>query len=285
MRTRMSVASHALGTLAVVTLAVAAAAGRAERTPPLHAVASFAWPEGVVAAVSLTFDDARESQLETGVPLFAEYKTRVTFYLTADSVAERGSEWKRAAAAGHELGNHTMVHPCSGNFPWARGRALEEYTLDRMRAELLDANRSIAAATGVVPVSFAYPCGQKFVGRAGGVASLVPLVHELFLAGRGWLDEAANDPAFVDRAQLFGYPMDDVAFSELRAVVDDAIARGQWLVLAGHDIGPGPGHQVTRVSMLRELLVYLQVPSRRVWIDTVARVAEHVKTVASTVGR
>ena len=48
---------------------------------------------------------------------------------------------------------------------------------------------------------------------ATGVASLVPLVHELFLAGRGWLDEGPNDPAFVDRAQLFGYPMDDVTFA------------------------------------------------------------------------
>ena len=74
----------------------------------------------------------------------------------------------------------------------------------------------------------------------------------------------------------------------MKPALDDAIARGQWLVLAGHDIGEKPGHQVTRVSMLRELLTYAQVPSRGVWVDTVARVAEHVKraqTVASTVGR
>ena len=120
-------------------------------------------------------------------------------------------------------------------------RALEEHTLDRIRGEMLDANRLIAQATGVTPVTFAYPCGQKFVGRGAGVTSYVPVVHELFLAGRGWLDEAPNDPAFVDRAQIFGYPMDDVEFSELKPAVDDAIAEGQWLVLAGHDIGETPG--------------------------------------------
>jgi hypothetical protein len=48
-------------------------------------------------------------------------------------------------------------------------------------------------------------------------------------------------------------------------------------VLAGHDIGDRPGRQVTRVSMLRELLTYAQAPSRGVWVDTVARVARHVK--------
>jgi peptidoglycan-N-acetylglucosamine deacetylase len=272
----MAVASRAF-TLALVLVLVAAAGRSAPQLPASPAAPPFAWPHGARAALSLTFDDARESQLDVGVPLFAEHETRVTFYLTADNIRERGAQWKRAAAAGHELGNHTMVHPCSGNFPWARTRALEDYTLDRMRAELLEANRSIAAATGVTPVTFAYPCGQTFVGRAGRAASIVPLVHELFLAGRGWLDEGPNDPAFLDRAQLFGYPMDDATFADLKPVLDDAVERGQWLVLAGHDIGEGPGRQITRVSMLRELLTDARAPSRGVWVDTVARVAEHVR--------
>ena len=131
----------------------------------------------------------------------------------------------------------------------------------------------------MTPVTFAYPCGQKFVGRGAGVQSDVPVVSELFLAGRGWLDEGPNDPAATDLAQLYGYPMDDVEFEALKPVVDDAIARGQWLVLAGHDIGAGPGHQVTRVAMLRPLLRYASDPSRGVWVDTVANVARYVADV------
>ena len=277
----MPVASRAVWTLALVAIPVAMSVGCSPQTPT-SAQTSFAWPQGARAALSLTFDDARESQLDVGVPLLAEHDARVTFYLTANDMRGRGDAWKRAAAAGHELGNHTLVHPCSGNFPWARARALEDYTLDRMRTELVEANRQIAAATGVTPVTFAYPCGQTFVGRADRVVSIVPLVHELFLAGRGWLDEGPNDPAFVDRAQLFGYPMDDVTFADVKPALDDAIARGQWLVLAGHDIGEGPGRQVTRVSMLRELLTYARAPSRGVWVETVARVAEHVKRPQST---
>ena len=237
------------------------------------ASSSFHWPDGKRAALSLSFDDARPSQLTEGVPLFAQLKTRVTFYLTGQNVAAHASDWRAAAAAGHELGNHTMTHPCSGNFAWSRDRALEDATLERIRGEMSDANRAIAEATGVHPVTFAYPCGQKFVGRGAAVRSDVPVVSGMFLAGRGWMDEGPNDPEAVNLAQVFGYPMDDVEFDALEPVVDDAIARGQWLVLAGHDIGAGPGRQVTRVSMLKALLPYVSDPSRGVWVDTVAHVA------------
>jgi peptidoglycan/xylan/chitin deacetylase (PgdA/CDA1 family) len=249
-------ASPALALAITALLTLTASAGR---RPALQGEApAFAWPAGARAADSLSFDDARPSQLDVGVPLFAERATHVTFYLTANNIGARAGDWKRAAAAGHELANHTATHPCSGNFRWSRSRLIEQ-------------------ATGVRPVTFAYPCGQKFVGRGAGVASYVPIVNELFLAGRGWLDEAANDPGYADRAQLFGYAMDDVEFSTLKPAVDDAIAGGQWLVLGGHDIGTEPGRQVTRVAMLRALIAYLREPSRRVWVDTVAQVAQHVK--------
>jgi peptidoglycan-N-acetylglucosamine deacetylase len=277
----MPVASRGVLMLALAAIPVVTSVGWSPQAPA-SAQSSFTWPQGARAALSLTFDDARESQLDVGVPLLAEHGIHVTFYLTANDMRGRADAWKRAAAAGHELGNHTLVHPCSGNFAWARAHALEDYTLEGMRTELVEANRQIAAATGITPVTFAYPCGQTFVGRADRVVSIVPLVHELFLAGRGWLDEGPNDPVFVDRAQLFGYPMDDVTFAKLKPALDDAIARGQWLVLAGHDIGQAPGHQVTRVSMLRELLPYARAPSRGVWVDTVARVAEHVKRTQGT---
>jgi peptidoglycan/xylan/chitin deacetylase (PgdA/CDA1 family) len=258
--------------------AIGAAVALAQSTGGASGAPAFAWPDGKRAAISLTFDDARESQVTSGVPLFAEYGIRVTFYLSPRNIGNNAAAWRRAAAAGHELANHSMTHPCTGNFAWSRDRALEDYTLDRMRVEMVDANRAIEEATGVRPTTFAYPCGQTFVGRGAQVASYVPLVSELFLAGRGWLGETANDPGFVDLAQVLGYPMDDVELNELRPAIDDAIARGQWLVLAGHDIGSAPGPQVTRLSMLRELLADLRRSQRSVWVDTVAKVAAHVKT-------
>ena len=238
---------------------------------------AFAWPRGRRAALSLSFDDARPSQLTAGVPLFAERGVKVTFYLSPNNIGGHAAGWRRAAESGHEMGNHSMTHPCSGNFPWARERALEDFTLERMRSEMTDANRAIETATGVRPTTFGYPCGQTFIGRGAKTASYVPLAAELFLAARGWLAETSNDPGFVDQAQVLGYPMDDVEYDQLKAVVDDAVARGRWLVLAGHDIGTAAGPQVTRVSMLRDLLADVGRSERGVWVGPVAEIAGYIR--------
>ena len=240
------------------------------------------WPAGKRAAVSLSFDDARRSQLTVGVPLLNELGLPATFYLTARDIGTNGPGWKAAAAAGHELGNHSMVHPCTGHFPWSRTRAIEDYTADRLEAELIEANRAIEAATGVVPVTFAYPCGQTFFGRGAGTTSYIPVVARLFLAGRGFYDEVPNDLGVLDLGRVLGVSSDDKSFEELKPLVDQAVSEGRWLVLAGHDIGTTRGPQVTKVETLRALAPYLKEPSHGIWVDTVAHVAARLKPFLAT---
>lgn len=183
--------------------------------------------------------------------------------------------WKKAAANGHEIGNHTVTHPCSGNFPFSREKALENYTLDQMRAELRQASDTIESLLGVRPVSFAYPCGQKFVGRGRNLKSYVPLVAEEFLTGRGWMDEWANDPAFCDMAQLMAMELDGKSFEQVKQVMDKTLANGGWLIFCGHDIGDD-GRQTTRASTLKALCEYAQDPANGVWLDSVEAVARYV---------
>lgn len=235
------------------------------------------WPAGKKAAVSLSFDDARLSNVDVGLPLFAETDTKVTFYVVPAAMKERLAGWKAVVEAGHELGNHTLLHPCSGNFPFARNKALEMYTLAEMRSELLAANTEIEELVGVKPVSFAYSCGQSFVGRGKETRSYVPLIAELFQSGRGWMNEAANDPIFVDMAQLQGIRMDGRDFeSDIRPLLEAAVKNGNWLVLAGHEIGEA-GFQTTRVEMLRKLVAYVNRPESGIWLAPVGTVAEHVE--------
>ena len=101
------------------------------------------------------------------------------------------------------------------------------------------------------------------------------MVAELFLAGRGWLDEAANDPSYVDLAQTLGVEMDGKDFGQIRPLLDEARKSGTWLVLAGHDIGAG-GRQTTRVAMLDELFAYAKDPANGIWLATVAEAADIV---------
>ena len=237
---------------------------------------AFQWPEGKRIAVSLSFDDARYSQVEKGTALLDEYGVKATFYLVPEAMRERLDGWKKAVASGHEIGNHSLLHPCTGNFAWSRDKAIEEYTLGKMRTELVESNRQIEQSLGVTPKVFAYPCGQTFVGRGASTKSYVPLVAELFLTGRGWLDEGPNDPSFCDFAQLTGMEMDGKDFPEILAMIESAKETHSWLVLAGHEMAER-GTQTTRLSMLKQLIEYAKNPANGIWLAPVGTVAEYVK--------
>lgn len=51
------------------------------------------WPAGARGAVSLTYDDALNSQLDVAVPALDALKLRTTFFVTLDAVAARHAEW------------------------------------------------------------------------------------------------------------------------------------------------------------------------------------------------
>jgi peptidoglycan-N-acetylglucosamine deacetylase len=236
----------------------------------------FQWPDDKRVALSLSFDDGRASQVEGGTALLDRHGVKATFYVTPSSIEPRLEAWKRVAAAGHEIANHSLNHPCSGNFPWSRGKALEGYTLDGMEREMTEANRRIGDLLGVTPESFAYPCGQTFVGRGANTQSYVPVAAKLFVTARGWLDEAPNDPAYVDFAQLTGIESDGKDFDEILAIIESAAKTGTWVVLAGHEMRAS-GSQTTRLAMLDTLCTYATNPANGVWIAPVGTVAQYVR--------
>src|ERR1043165_2628361 len=74
-------------------------------------VTRFTWPDGKRAALSITFDDARTSQVDSGTALLDKYGIKATFFVVPPTVEERLDGWKKAVANGHEIGNHTINHP------------------------------------------------------------------------------------------------------------------------------------------------------------------------------
>ncbi len=188
------------------------------------------------------------------------------------------------ASNGHELGNHTVSHPCSGNFRWSRNNALEDYTLERMEHELLAANAFIERTFGMQPQTFAYCCGQKYIGRGALHQSYVPLVARHFVAGRGFRDEDVNDPTFVDLAQLFGVDGDGMTFEQLCRWIDQAAQRGGWLVIAAHDVGDQPRQSIS-ADVLDAVCAYCADPANGLWVDTVAAVASYVRRWQGGVSR
>jgi len=238
----------------------------------------FAWPDGIRAGVSLTFDDGRDSQLANCLPILDRCGVKAGFYMTPASADPRLAEWQAVAAAGHEIGNHSVKHTCSGNFCWAAENALEDYTLEQIEAELLEAQAAMAERFGSPPRTFAYPCGQMFVGRGEQCRSYTPIVAKYFLAGRGFREETLNDPSFCDLARLTGTEGDRLTFEKLRTLADQAREQQAWIVLAMHDVGQAGPHQTVPADGLQQFCQHCTDAANGIWIDTVERIAEYIST-------
>lgn len=251
---------------------IAAILGVSAVTP---ARTAFLWPEGKRAALSLTFDDARLSQVDVGLPLLDKYGVKATFYVNPDGVKDRIDGWRQAVRNGHEIGNHTVNHPCTGNYEFARDHALENMTLADIKKEILDADRVLRDLLGIKPESFAYPCCQMFVGRGRNLKTYVPMVAERFLTARMGGDDAGNDPSFCDLSQLMAGGSDDVTFEKLKPMIDQTIAEGRWLILCGHEVGDA-SFQITSTATLEAICRFALDPANGLWIDTVSRIGRYV---------
>jgi peptidoglycan/xylan/chitin deacetylase (PgdA/CDA1 family) len=90
------------------------------------------------AAVVLTYDDAINVHLDKVVPALDAAGMKGTFYVpgNAPALSERLEEWRQIPANGHELGNHTLYHPCDGSLPgrdWVQpDQDLSTYSFSQM---------------------------------------------------------------------------------------------------------------------------------------------------------
>ncbi len=236
----------------------------------------FQWPDEKKMAISLTFDDARLSQIDKGIPILDNYGVKATFYVSPRLMIQKVEGWKAAIYNGHDIGNHSLLHPCTGNFFWSRNRALEDYSLKRMSNELDSASRYIKEILGVSPNSFGYPCGQTYVGRGLQTRSYVPLISAMFETGRTWMDEGPNDPVYCDLAQLTGMELDGKNFNSILKIIEAARENRSWLILAGHEMDLA-GNQTSLLSTIDSLCQYALDPDNGIWIDHVANVGRYVR--------
>ncbi len=252
------------------------------------------WPKPYRAAISLTFDDGLRSQQEIALPALDQRGLRATFYLNprgkdedpgrAESWEESLRSWLPAHRRGHEIGNHTILHPCSLNInvsgEWKQGTNLLDWTLARMEGDMLEAQGRIKA---VFPsqqhTSFAYPCYESTVGRGAGRVSYIPLVAKHFSAGRAKGElraDLANDPLYCDAYHLSSWPVERQAVALMIGLVEGALALGRWGIFTFHGIQEG--HLPVGDGDFNELLDHLARRKEEVWVAPVAEVGEYIHT-------
>lgn len=199
------------------------------------------WPEGKRAALSLTYDDGLPEHVAT-VPRALEARgLRGTFYVPGNArvLREQPDAVRAVAAAGHELGNHSLFHPCRKDRPgmdWVDDAYdLATYSPRRIADELGVANLLLDQFDGGRPRSYGATCCQTTV--AGG-ADMLPHVGELFTAvraagGGGWWTPGASGTPVLPTTSGDGRSAEAIM-----ALVDAAAAAGGWLVLMCHGVGP-----------------------------------------------
>ncbi len=235
------------------------------------------FPGGRQAALSWSFDDARDSQLDAGIPLFNELGVPATFYVSPEPMAKRRREWKAALRAGHEVGNHTFTHPCTVNYSWSRNRALEEFSLERMAADIARAEAVIEQELGVGTTTFAYPCGHTYVGRGRDTgAAMCRWSRSDLWSGEGIGEQRTTIRNAAIWRSALAFHVDDMRFEEMKKLVDGAMDLGAWVIFAGHDFGAGGTH-VTRLDAVRQTAAYCRERAKDLWVATVAEAGAAIK--------
>lgn len=242
---------------------------------------TFRWPGKAKAAVCLTFDDGLDCHLDKAAPMLEKYGFRGTFNCTGNSASlqNRLKEWRALARRGHELGNHTLFHPCDGeNRDWVKPEYdLRTYTTDRIKNELFTANTLLKAIDGKTERTFAYTCTDCYVGDA----SFVETIKPMFVAARG----AGAIPENMDKVDLFYVPswgVDNPTGPDMINYVEKAKQAGTIAVFMFHSVGGG--YLNVSEESLGELLKYLKEHKNEYYTDTFINVMKYIKVQRSVSG-
>jgi peptidoglycan/xylan/chitin deacetylase (PgdA/CDA1 family) len=244
---------------------------------PGHAAApDDRWPDGAKAAIVLTYDDALTSQLDNAVPALDEAGFKGTFFLSTVKLADV-PRWREAAGEGHELGNHTIFHPCAAaTYPTEPRNTSEAYTVAAMLAEIQQQNVLLTALDGKPRHGLATPCGQTLAGgedyiEALRAAGLVDYVRAASASGAEVREGPGSDPMHVPAR---GFP-DDVTGPQLIAYAEEARRGGGIAVFLFHGIG-GDYLQTSNAAH-RELIAWLAEHREELWVTTLAEAVERAR--------
>ncbi len=242
----------------------------------------FSFPQGRRAAISLTYDDALPVHHEEVSPALEAHGLRGTFYTPINSnLVDDPDAWRRVAGAGHELGNHTIFHPCrkryDGTMDWLDdGHDLRRYTLERWQREVGLANRILALIDRRTIRSFGNTCHHTTVGPDEHAQPIEPHILKFFSAARGPVTQQVINPQAANLESLGCFSADGRSFDQIRPEIDRAIEQRGWIIYCAHGIGRD-SHLIWDAEEHELTLEYLRDRSADLWAAPLTDVAEHIQ--------
>jgi len=232
------------------------------------------------AAVVLTYDDAINQHLDNAIPVLDSLGLKATFYITgySSSIRERMNEWRKLAANGHELGNHTLYHPCVGGTgrEWVKpDYDMNKYTVQRMVDETKMNNIFLQALDGKTKRTFAFTCGDMKIGDS----SFIDQLKNDFVAARAVRAEMHT----IDKVDLYNtdcYYVNGQTAEQMIEWVKQAVKTQSLLIILFHGVGGGNSLNVL-LPEHRRFLQYLKQNEKELWIAPMIEVAEYIKKYQS----
>lgn len=238
------------------------------------------------AIICLTYDDALESQLANAVPQLDSFHFKGMFFINSiagsSSIIGQGPtiliKWKSVSGTGHELGNHTLFHPCPAKFGWQKEVALDTYSISQLLNEIEVSNFYLRQIDRkFTKRSFAYPCNNFFISGIDYSDHLRKLNYLSCARAGGDANSVVVDLKTIDKYKVPSWHVKEgttaeslIAFSQ-RAIDSTGLAIYQF-----HDIG-GPLFEVSKESH-RALLSFLRDNEDKIWVATFSEVVAYIES-------
>lgn len=226
------------------------------------------WPNKAKLAVNLSYDDALDSQLDNAIPVLNRFQIKGSFFLTLSNstVQTRLDEWRQIAKDGHELGNHTIFHPCRKNKKgreWVPAhRNLDTMSNQAIWDEVRMANVILFSIDGKTNRTYTPPCGDLITDKGNYVEEL----KDDFVAIK-WHNKQGK---IYDKV----YMPFDVTGQHLIDYVKEHQSEGGALTFIFHGIGGD--HLSVSTEAHRELVAYLASHKDLYWTDSYINIMRYV---------
>ena len=227
-------------------------------------------------AVCLTYDDALNVHLDKVIPVLDSLGFKGTFYVPVSfpTISKRLEDWRAAAKTGHELGNHTIFHPCDGSLPgreWVNpDYDLQNYSYNRITDEIKTANTYLHAIDGKEARTFAYTCGDCVAGDT----SFLSYIKDNFIAARG----VAPDSPSIDEVDLNNIPSYAIwheSADELIEIVKNAMQNNSLVVFLFHGVGGEHSINVP-LDIHNKLLSFLKENEKDIWVAPMVEIGDYI---------
>ncbi len=236
---------------------------------------------GRKCAVVLTYDDGLNVHLDNVIPCLDSFNIKGTFYLMGESptLDSRMAEWRKASEHGHELGNHSLTHPCDGSKAgrsWVQPeKDLNNYSPERVVGEIKITNTLLHAIDGKTERTFAYPCGDLIVDTV----NFYNAVADKFAGARG-VKEGLLHLNDIDLNNINSYPINGQSGDALISLVNKAMESHALIVFLFHGVG-GEHNLNVSLEAHRQLIHYLKQHQKDIWTAPLVDVTRYVKVTRS----